>query len=127
MVSSSSLACGVSDDSTCWVMLMSVLLSVRPALTFRQWSFVLRRDQQLISVANPEEERSPDSYPHGTPSGRYVGGTLVFTQVRPRPPEKFPNTLDFDGYGRAHRTLSRSGARARALIGGADSSTAGRS
>src|SRR5215216_429038 len=33
------------------------------SLTFRQWSFVLRRDQQLISVANPEKERSPDSYP----------------------------------------------------------------
>jgi hypothetical protein len=81
----------------------------------------------LVYVANPEEERSPDSYLHRTPSRRYVGGTLVFTQVRPRPPEKFPNTLDFVGDGRAHRTLSPSGARARALIGGADSSTAGRS
>jgi hypothetical protein len=69
-----------------------------------------RRDQQLVYVANPEEERSPDSYLHRTPSRRYVGGTLVFTQVRPRPPEKFPNTLDFVGYGRAHRTLSPSGA-----------------
>ena len=34
----------------------------------------LRRDQQLVYVANPEEERSPDLYPHGTPPRRYVGG-----------------------------------------------------
>src|SRR5215216_5050274 len=50
------------------------------SLTFRQWLFVLRRDQQLVYVAN-HEERSPDSYPDRTPSRRYVGGTLVFTQV----------------------------------------------
>jgi hypothetical protein len=35
---------------------------------------VLRRDRQLVYVANPEEERSPDSYLHRTPSRRYVGG-----------------------------------------------------
>jgi hypothetical protein len=28
----------------------------------------------LVYVANPEEERSPDSYLHRTPSRRYVGG-----------------------------------------------------
>src|SRR5215211_5120479 len=109
-------------------MLMSVLLSVRPALSHSgsgrscsvetsSWSTwrILRRKDHRIRTST------------GRHRGGTSGGTLVFTQVRPRPPEKFPNTLDFDGYGRAHRTLSRSGARARALIGGADSSTAGRS
>jgi hypothetical protein len=116
MVSSSSLACGVSGR---FGRLGDAHVgSPQRSAGFRQWSFVLRRDQQWSTwrILRREDHRIRTS------TGRHRGGTsegtLVFTQVRPRPFEKFPNTLDFDGYRRAHRTLSCSGARARALIVG---------
>jgi len=84
------LACRVSGDSAGWVMLMSVLLSVRPALShsgsgrscsvetssWSMWRILRRRDHRIRTST-------------GRHRGGTSGGTLVFTQVRPRPPESF--------------------------------------
>src|SRR5215217_1493701 len=133
----SSLACGVSGDSARWVMLMAFLLgssagSQVPAV------IVCSPSRPAVGLlANPEEERSPDSYPRRTPPRRYVGGTSVFTQVRPRPPESFRTHLTSTVWTSpswsacVHPPTTRSNVESQRCarepaVEGADSSTAGR-